>query len=136
MHRALINRAAETRKENLLFLQDNDPSQNSAKATESLKAIGAELVKIPPRSTDLNPIQNLFHNVKRKLTKGALDTKIVCEDLGAFKRRIIETISTYDKIIIDRTISSMHKRLIQITKNMVAERNITHFPVFLLIFAV
>ena len=117
LHRALINRAAATGKEKLLFVQDNDPSQNSAKAKESLKTIGAEVVKIPPRSPDLNPIENFFHNVKRKLRQDALDKKLVYEDLSAFKRRIIETICTYDKNIIDKTISSMHNRLIQITKS-------------------
>ena len=75
LHRALINCVAETGKEKLLFLQDNDRSQNSAKATESLKAIGVEVVKIPPRSPDLNPIENFVHNVKRKLRQDVLDKK-------------------------------------------------------------
>ena len=86
LHGAFINLTAETGKEKLLLLQDNDPIQNSAKATESLKVIGVEVVKIPPRSPDLNPIENIFHNVKRKLRQDALDKKIVCEDLGAFKQ--------------------------------------------------
>ena len=117
LHRVLTNRTVATGKEKLLFLQDSDPSQNSAKAKEFLKTIGAEVVKIPPRSPDLNPIENFFHNVKRKLRQDALDKKIICEDLGAFEHRTIETICTYDKNIIDRTISSMHKRLSQITKS-------------------
>ena len=50
LHRVLLDRAAATGKEKLLFLQDNDPSQNSGKATEALKNKGAEVVKIPPRS--------------------------------------------------------------------------------------
>ena len=62
-------------KKKLMFLQDNDLNQNSAKAKESLKTIGAEVVKIPPRSLDLNPIENFFHDVKRKLTQDALDKK-------------------------------------------------------------
>lgn len=37
-----------------LFLQDGDPSQNSAKAQASLQNIDAELLKIPPRSPDLS----------------------------------------------------------------------------------
>ena len=115
--RALINRAAEAGMRKLLFLQEKDPFQNSSKAIESLKDIGAEVVKIPQRTPDLNPIENCIHNVKRKLRQDALDKKIVCEDLRASKSRITETITTYDKNIIDRTISSMHKRLIQITKN-------------------
>ena len=85
MHRALINLAVETGKEKLVFLQDNELRQNSTKATESLKAIGKEVVKIPPQSPHLNPKGNFFQNVKRKLRQDALDKKIVCEDLGAFK---------------------------------------------------
>ena len=69
------------------------------------------MVKIPPRFPDLNPIENFFPNVKRKRRQDAPDKKIVCEDLGVFQHRIIETISTYEKNIIDRTISSMHKHL-------------------------
>ena len=49
LHRVLSNHAAATGKEKLLFVQDNDPSQNSAKANESLKTIRAEVVKVPPR---------------------------------------------------------------------------------------
>ena len=117
LHRVLLDRAAATGKEKLLFLQDNDPSQNSGKAKEALKNIGAEVVKIPPRSPDLNPIENFFHNVKRKLRQDAITNTIVCENLNSFRNRIIETIRTYDKNIINKTISSMHKRLYQITKN-------------------
>ena len=40
LHRALITHAEEKGKEKLLFLQDNDRSHNSAKATESLKTTG------------------------------------------------------------------------------------------------
>ena len=124
LHRALITGAVATGKEKLLFVQDNDPSQKSAKANELLKTIGAEVVQIPPRSSDLNPIEHFFHNVKRKIGQDALDKKLVYEDLSAFKRRIIETICTYDKNIIDKTISSMHNCLIQITKSNGCQKKI------------
>ena len=75
LHRVLTNCAAATVKEKLLFLKDNDPSQNSAKAKVSLKTIGAKVVKISPRSLDLNPIEHFFHKVKRKLRQDALDKK-------------------------------------------------------------
>ena len=84
LHRVLLDRAAATGKEKLLFLQDNDPSQNSGKAKEALKNIGAEVVKILPRSPDLNPIENFFHNVKQKLRQDAITNRIVCENLNSF----------------------------------------------------
>ena len=117
MHKILIDQAAAKGKDKLLFLQDNDPSQNSAKAKEALNNIGAEVVTLPARSPDLNPIDNFFHNVKRKLRQDALDNRIVNEDLIAFKHRIVRTMSTYDIGIIDKTISSMYNRLSTMTIN-------------------
>ena len=117
LHRVLLDRAAATGKEKVLFLQDNDLSQHSGKAKDALKNIGAEVVKIPPRSPNLNPIETFFHNVKRNRRQDAITNRIVCENLNSFRNRIIETIRTYDKNIINTTISSMHKRLFQITKN-------------------
>ena len=50
-----------------IFIQDGDPSQNSAVARKALNRIGAKLFSIPPRSPDLNPIENVFHLVKWSL---------------------------------------------------------------------
>ena len=46
-----------------LWLQDGDPSQNSKAAHKALARSHSELLKIPPRSPDLNPIENIFHIV-------------------------------------------------------------------------
>ena len=59
VHKLLIDRAAAKGKDKLLFPPGNDPSQNSAKAKEALNNIGAEVGKLPARSPDLNPIENL-----------------------------------------------------------------------------
>lgn len=48
-----------------LFLQDGDPSQNSLKAKNAMSDIGARVFPIPPRSPDINPIENFFHLVKK-----------------------------------------------------------------------
>ena len=47
--------ALSINSEDKRFVQDGDPSQNSAVANEILEGLGAELVKIPVRSPDLNP---------------------------------------------------------------------------------
>ena len=49
-----------------LFLQDGDPSQNSALAREAMSSVGCRLFKIPPRSPDLNPIENAFNNIRKR----------------------------------------------------------------------
>ena len=52
-----------------LFLQDGDPSQNSALAREAMEAVGCRLFKIPPRSPDLNPIENAFNNIRNAIRR-------------------------------------------------------------------
>ena len=89
LHKVVINRAAAKGKDKLLFLQDNDPSQNSAKAKEALNNIGTEVIKTLARSPDLNPIENFFHTVKRKLRQDALDNRIVNEDVSVVRNIIV-----------------------------------------------
>jgi len=48
-----------------LFVMDNDHSQTSCKL--GLEEIEGSFHEIPPRSPDLNPIENIFHLVKRYL---------------------------------------------------------------------
>ena len=67
-----------------LFLQDGDPSQNSRKAEEAMKVVGARKFKIPARSPDLNPIENVFHNVKQQLMDEALSCNITHETFTQF----------------------------------------------------
>lgn len=43
-----------------LWLQDNDPSQNSMQAKSALRKIGAKLFRIPARSPDINFIEFFF----------------------------------------------------------------------------
>ena len=45
------------------ILQDGDPAQNSKKAKRAMDIEGIKLFAIPPRSPDLNPIENLFAQV-------------------------------------------------------------------------
>jgi hypothetical protein len=44
-----------------LWLQDGYPSQNSAMARAAMDRANCELLKIPPRSHDLNPIENILN---------------------------------------------------------------------------
>ena len=69
--------AAMKKKEKLLFVMDNDPSQRSKLASNALEEVGAELVEIPARSPDLNAIENLFNIIKCNLRQEALRGKIV-----------------------------------------------------------
>ena len=71
-----------------LFLQDGDPSQNSKKAKEAMHGMGARKFNIPPRSPDMNPIENIFHPVKRKLNSDAIENNITHEGFKEFSDRV------------------------------------------------
>lgn len=94
-----------------LFLQDGDPSQNSALAKQAIDKIGARQFSIPPRSPDLNPIENIFHLVGKKIRKEAMDKKITKESFTNFQQRVQRTFYEFPKVTIDKTISSMNKRV-------------------------
>ena len=49
-----------------IFVVDNDPCQTSRKTMSAINQIECELQQIPARSPDLNPIENVFHLIKKK----------------------------------------------------------------------
>ena len=53
----------ETESSSRRILQDGCPCQNAKKARRKLDQKNIKLFKIPPRSPDLNPIENLFNQV-------------------------------------------------------------------------
>lgn len=101
-------------KDTNLFLQDGDPSQNSAHARAVFNELGYECFKIPPRSPDINPIENLFHLVKKKLNDDAIERNIIFENYEDFQYRVLNTLRSFDIQIINNIISSMGKRIINI----------------------
>lgn len=98
------------------FLQDGDPSQNSAAAMEILENIGATSVSIPPRSPDLNVIENFFHLVKKAIKQDTIEKHITFESFEEFSARVKNIIVNYPNRKIDKIIESMDKRI-----NMVIE---------------
>jgi transposase len=103
-------------KDTTLFIQDGDPSQNSAKARKALNRVGATLLKIPPRSPDINPIENLFNTVKRKLREQAIREQITHETFTQFANRVKTLICNVKISSIDNLIASMPKRMLLIIK--------------------
>ena len=79
-----------------------------------MDCVGAKKFLIPPKSPDLNPIENIFHQVKRKLSDDALERNIVKENFHHFSKRVKETIESLPKEVIDRTVASVDQRIEQI----------------------
>ena len=94
-----------------VFLQDGDPSQNSAVARKAFVEVNGTKFSIPPRSPDLNPIENIFHLVKRKLKLQATENNITHESYSEFTTRIKQTFARLSIEVIDKTIASMSKRI-------------------------
>ncbi len=99
-----------------MFLQDGCPVQNSAKAKKAFKDVDAEVFPIPPRSPDINPIENFFNLVARQLSEDALNNCITKENFEEFSARVKSTIENFDKRMIDRIILSMPNRMQKIVK--------------------
>jgi len=93
------------------FLQDGDPSQNSAASKKAFDDIGALLFKIPPRSPDCNPIENVFSIVVRNLDTQALKERITKETFEEFSARVKRTMESISATTINKIIDSMTTRI-------------------------
>ena len=100
-----------------LFLQDGDPSQNSALAKDAMEDVGCRLFRIPPRSPDLNPIENVFHLIGKQLKRDAIRNNLTRETFDEFCNRVKRTVMRFPQETIDRTISSMPRRVALVIKN-------------------
>lgn len=101
-------------KDSTTWIQDGDPSQNSALAKAAMKRVKANLLNIPARSPDINPIENIFHLASRKLKHEAIRMRIEKEDFDEFQARVINVIYGIPVVTINNTIASMDKRLREI----------------------
>ena len=116
IRRNFQNMFQKSRKHSKLFVQDNCPILNCARARKALKEVGVELFPIPKRSGDLNPIENVFNVAKEELRTKAITFNLTYESSEDFARRVKSTLYSMPRDIIDNTIASMFKRLDLITK--------------------
>ena len=91
---------------------DNDPSQNSGPACQAMDEIEAKLHKIPPRSPDLNPTENIFCVLWNLLNDEAESCNITHETFNQFRGRVLRTLENIDIKLIDKTIKSMSKPML------------------------
>ena len=93
------------------LLMDGCPRQNSKVALDAIKDVNAIVMSIPPRSPDLNPIENIFGQVSRILEQQAVERNITQESFVNFSLRVKETLVQFDKERINKVIESMPKRI-------------------------
>ena len=99
-----------------LLLLDGDPSQNCKISREAMKKVECRLFKILARSADLNPIENVFHLICKKLREDAVSRNLTKETFRQFSKRIIHTVLTFPTNVIDKTIESMSRRIDNVIK--------------------
>lgn len=106
--RALAKSTNPTQK---LILQDGDPVQQSKQARLAYDELRCSIFDIPARSPDLNPIENLFHNVRRELHQQARKRRIEKESYDEYVVRVTKTINNMPKELVDNTIKSLPERI-------------------------
>ena len=92
------------------ILVDGDPLQNSKVVMADIQQINGKLLWIPARSSDLNPIENLFYLARKDLNKDARNLHITTETMEkfAYEIQIIETMSKRIDLIIKNRGSRMY----------------------------
>lgn len=111
----LFKRFKKTRDK--LWLQDGDPSQNCKTARKGWEKIGANLITIPPRSPDINPIENVFHLAVKALNKDTVEKCITSESYEQFVNRVTAILFNIPVLLINKTIESVSKRVQLIIEN-------------------
>ena len=115
--RTNLSKLFEDAKEQKWFVMDNDPSQRSKAAKKAINESGATLFAIPPRSPDLNSIENLFHIVKKPLDNQAIDDGIQQDTWEQFTARVQKTILEIPITYINNDLLlSMPKRIEAVIK--------------------
>ena len=66
------------------ILVDDDPSQNSKVVMAAIQQINGKFFRIPARSPDLDPIENLFHLARKNLNIDARSRHITTETMEQF----------------------------------------------------
>ena len=100
-----------------VFVQDGDPIQNSKAAKTALDKVGAVQFSIPHRSQDINPIENAFNLVEKKLNSDAVKYSISKEIYAKFVKRVENTLLSYPIEPIDNIIKSMPKRISEVIQS-------------------
>jgi transposase len=93
-------------KKKWIFLQDNDPKHTAKKSMEELKKlVGNRWIKHPAMSPDLNPIEDVWSYLERKLKDKNIKT------IAGLKRFLIKEWDQMEWSEIRKSINSMPRRL-------------------------
>ncbi|CAB3978823.1 Hypothetical predicted protein [Paramuricea clavata] len=72
--------------------------------------------KIPARSPDLNPIENIFHVVKKQLEEEAINMRLSKESFQNFHDRVCHCLDNLSVDLVDWTLETMSNRITAILR--------------------
>lgn len=98
------------------FMQDNAACHRSHETMSWLSAMGIPLLSWPALSPDLNPIENLWGWMVRRIYLDARQFSNVAE----LKKCIINTWNSIEVSLLQNLIDSMHERMCTVVANKVA----------------
>eukprot|EP00795_Rhopilema_esculentum_P017686 gene17686-biopygen6552 len=111
------NMVKEAGKGSRMWVQDGDPFRNSTTSREAMTRVNPVLLPIPPRSPDMNPIENFFGIVKARLKIDAIERNIEVETMDEFENRIRCIMKDIPLKTTNSIIESMNKRMKLIIAN-------------------
>jgi transposase len=91
-------------KKGFRLLQDNDPKHASKKTTQWLHDHNVKIISIPSYSPDLNPIENLWSVIKRRVEKQSPT------NLEQLKKCLLDEWTKVEKPLLKNLVNSMKKR--------------------------
>lgn len=86
------------------FLQDNDPKHKALITTNYLFSLGVQCLDFPPYSPDLNPIENVWSYLKRRVEARN------CKDLDELEKAVKEEWDSLDEEYLSSLSHSMPAR--------------------------
>ena len=87
---------------------------------------GYQMLAIMKRPSGLNPIENMFHLIRKKLHEDGLVNEVKKETFDQFGQQVM-TIKEFSVEIIDKTIESTNKRI----KKILTTKGETHRVLFI-----
>jgi transposase len=101
------------RRDQVIFQQDNDPKHTSKLVTNYLQDQSYQVMQWPPQSPDLNPIENMWALLKRRLN----DYETATKGMNELYERVTEV--WYDQMKPEecqKVIESMPRRIQAVIK--------------------
>lgn len=112
LRRCLLPFFRRNRNKNFILMQDNAPIHASQSTQSWLQRKNIPLLEWPPNSPDLNPLENIWGIMVRRIYEGNRQYSNICE----LKKAIVHAWHSIDQKIIDNLVLSMDNRIFQATQ--------------------